>query len=299
MSDDWKDIYLYSPEYTTYLNGVIDNLVASKPNLDRLDFQKIDILHPSGHDGVNDLLARYPLAPDTEVFDIGCGVGGTSRYFVSLGHKVFGVDVLPNFIQVADKITLILGMQDRAKFEVSDIITAESLPKNTFGLALLIGVLLNIPQSSAIQKVYDSLKPGGILYIEDYYVCKEEPLTDEETALLHSFHRLPFRTKNQFIRELEEVGFRIEELEEYSNKWSEFAWNRAERINAKHANENLPVDGEFTLYGLNCPKILSHVNQYSETELAEKFPHTYALVGSKYVYENKLLRVLRFAAFKP
>ena len=292
-------MYLYSAEFASSLHAFIDNLVSSKPNLDRIDFQSIDNLHPSGHDGVNDLLLKHSLDPDSEIFDIGCGIGGTSRYFVSLGYNVYGIDVLSNFIQVAKRITLLLGMQHKLTFEECDIITAESLPKNRFALALLIGVLLIIPVSSPIKKIYESLKFGGVLYIEDYYLCKEGPLTDEEAELLNDYHKVPFRTKRVFIEQLEGAGFRVEELEDYSAKWSEFAWNRAEKINAKHAIENLPADDEVIVYGINSPKLLCHVNYYSELELAEKFPYTHKLIGSEYVFsKDKLLGVLRIAAFK-
>ena len=137
------------------------------------------------------------------------------------------------------------------------------------------------------------------MYIEDYYLCKEGPLTDEEAELLNDYHKVPFRTKRVFIEQLEGAGFRVEELEDYSAKWSEFAWNRAEKINAKHAIENLPADDEVIVYGINSPKLLCHVNYYSELELAEKFPYTHKLIGSEYVFsKDKLLGVLRIAAFK-
>ena len=55
------------------------------------------------------------------ILDIGSGIGGPARYFANrFGCRVTGIDLTPEFCDVARHLTQLLDLEDRITFEVSD-----------------------------------------------------------------------------------------------------------------------------------------------------------------------------------
>jgi cyclopropane fatty-acyl-phospholipid synthase-like methyltransferase len=250
------------------------------------------------HEGLQSFLDYANLKIGSHILDIGCGLGGSCRYLVNAGYKATGVDVLAHYIELAKEITELVGMQDKAQFinaSINDLVVS-----NSFDVVLLIGVLLIIPLDLPAIRAYECLENGGVVYVEDYYFAKKEPLTEEEREFMHDYHKIPFRTKDQFFSMFQRAGFEIEELEEFSVKWSEYAWNRSERILRKHLENPNYNDEEIKIYGTIAPKLLSHMEHYSQEELTAKFPLTCQRIGADYAYkEDKLVGIIRFIAKKP
>ena len=301
MEPEWKkSIYLYGDDYAAFLRTFIDNLKSSGKVLENSDFSQINCLHPSGFDGINLFLERFEFPINSKILDIGCGIGGTSQYLGIKGFKVHGIDILPHFIKIAEEITELTRLSTNIDYQCASILDESLILPDKYNLALLIGVALIAVDSQLFKNVYNHLDVDGMLYIEDYYLIKErEDLTQEELDILLGYHYVLFRTKSTFIRELTEAGFEIQELEEFSDRWSEFAWNRSEKILKIHEETGAASKEELILYGINSPKILCHLNKYSEEEILAKFPYTCKHIGTKYpMDENKIVGVLRIAAFK-
>ena len=50
------------------------------------------------------------------VLDLGCGLGGTSRYLAAeCGCRVAAIDLTPNFVEVARILTARCGLADRVE----------------------------------------------------------------------------------------------------------------------------------------------------------------------------------------
>ena len=300
MDTDWTTIYLYGDGYAAFLRTFIDDLKSSGKVLENSDFSQINCLHPSGFDGINLFLERFEFPINSKILDIGCGIGGTSRYLGLRGFKVHGIDLLPHFIGIAEEITELARLSANIDYQYANILDESLILPDKYNLALLIGVTLIVVDNQLFKRAYNHLDVDGILYIEDYYLTKErEDLTQEELDILSAFRTPPFRTKSTFTRELTEAGFEIQELEEFSDRWSEFAWNRSERILKSHEESGAVTKEELILYGINCPKALCHLDKYSEEEILAKFPYACKHIGTKYpMNKNKIVGALRIAAFK-
>ena len=76
--------------------AILDALVASGKDLERLvpeDLAPVDELHTGGRQATIEFAAQIDLTPDMHLLDIGCGIGGPSRFFAEEhGCRVTGID---------------------------------------------------------------------------------------------------------------------------------------------------------------------------------------------------------------
>lgn len=56
------------------------------------------------------------LKNKTNIVDVGCGVGTVDFYLCSKGHKLLGIDVSQNAINIASKNSVLLHMSDQVRF---------------------------------------------------------------------------------------------------------------------------------------------------------------------------------------
>ncbi|OMJ69308.1 hypothetical protein SteCoe_33008 [Stentor coeruleus] len=297
MSEEWSKVYIYGPEHAIFVRNYIENIRETKSKPHYTDFSNVDILHPCGHEGLQNFLSTVNLKLGSHILDIGCGLGGSCRYLTDIGYKATGIDALSHYIDLANEISEVVGMKNDIEFRTANIV--ESSISGNYDAVLFIGVIMNIISDIPAARAFECLKSGGVVYLEEYYLAKKSPLTEEEQEFMHDFHKLPYRTKDQFYTMFQSAGFEIQEIEEFSVKWSEYAWNRSERILRKYINNPDYTNDEVRLYGTISPRMLAHMEHYSQEELIAKFPLTCQRIGADYVFkEEKLVGVIRLIAKK-
>ena len=68
-----------------------------------------------------DLGDLLPIQSHHHILDIGCGLGGPARYFAQrFQRKVHGIDITQPFVEAANQLTTLLGMEDRVIIEQGD-----------------------------------------------------------------------------------------------------------------------------------------------------------------------------------
>lgn len=158
------------------------------------DFIPIGFLHPTGSDGLEMFLRNHQVSLEAECIDVGCGIGGISRYLANLGYKVQGIDLLPHFIELAKEIGELLHFNERSAFICVNL-TELNPYSNRFGFCTVIGVFMYTQGSDLMKEIFKTMQPGGVMYTEEYFLAKESELTAEESKLLIDYVPLPFRTK--------------------------------------------------------------------------------------------------------
>lgn len=100
------------------------------------------------------------------VLDIGCGAGGKSLYYASLGAKhVYGVDVLPSYKEESEKLANDLGFADKFSFLACD---AKKMPyeDDFFDTVIMNDAMEHVAcPEDVLTEIIRVLKPGGRLYV--------------------------------------------------------------------------------------------------------------------------------------
>lgn len=100
-----------------------------------------------------------------DVLDIGCGAGGKSLYYLSLGaNSVTGIDVVAKYKDEAYALQSELGLTG-FKFYVEDA-SKMSFPDNSFDTVIMNDAMEHVAKpAEVLNEVYRVLKPGGKLYV--------------------------------------------------------------------------------------------------------------------------------------
>lgn len=172
---------------------------------------------------------------DQKVLDFGCGPGQNSLIFSKIGYQVFGFDLSPMNISIAERLAQKYAVTDRTYFSVN---TAERLDYEDeyFDAIVGIDILHHINISQALTECSRVLKKGGLaifhepvrvpvfdrlretrfvkwlvpreVSLERHITEDERKLTDEDIEIVKSFdpnssaqHFLLFSRLDRFIRD--------------------------------------------------------------------------------------------------
>jgi|SRR5579871_665184 len=137
-----------------------DGVDPARPTLEAL--APYDQFHGRGMEATQELAGLMPARTSDAVLDIGSGIGGPARYIATrFGCRVAGIDLTPEFCDVARVLTARLGLSDRVSFDVGN---ALALPFGdaTFDGAYSMNVSMNIADKAAFHReIARVLKPGG------------------------------------------------------------------------------------------------------------------------------------------
>ena len=128
----------------------------------------VDEFHIRGRAATEELAACVKLTPEHKVLDVGCGLGGTSRFLASrYGCDVTGIDLTESYCQIATMLSERVGVT--ATFHCG---TALDLPYNdaSFDVVWTEHAQMNIADKA---RFYDEirrvLKPGGRFAFHDIF----------------------------------------------------------------------------------------------------------------------------------
>ncbi len=172
MAKDIKHIHSYYSPNDLY-NKIIEGLRKLDKDLSKItldDLQPVDEFHIRGHAATKELIALSGFTPDMHILDVGCGIGGSTRRLAhETGCVVTGIDLSDEYIDVAERLTQLLAMQDRVKFQAC---SALSLPygDDSFDGVWSLQMNMNVEDKFGwLKETYRVLKPGGRALL--YEVC--------------------------------------------------------------------------------------------------------------------------------
>src|SRR5262245_2531485 len=134
------------------------------------DISAFDEFHIGGRAATTELSGQIDLPRGAKVLDVGSGLGGPSRYFAAeRGWKIEGIDLTPEYVEVATKLSHKVGLAATVNYRVAN---AAKLPfaDATFDGAYMLHAGMNIPdKKSVFAEVRRVLKPGGLFAIYDVF----------------------------------------------------------------------------------------------------------------------------------
>jgi len=106
------------------------------------------------------------LFRDKTVLDIGCGAGGKTIYYASLGvRQIIGLEILDKYKEEAEQIAKKYHQENVFSYHTGDA-AKMSFKSNTFDTIIMNDAMEHVANPEAVlMECYRVLKPGGHLYI--------------------------------------------------------------------------------------------------------------------------------------
>jgi ubiquinone/menaquinone biosynthesis C-methylase UbiE len=186
------------------------------------DLGGADQFHIDAVEASERLARAAGIGPESAVLDLGSGIGGPARLFADrFGATVTGVDLTPEFVEVATDLTARTGLADRVSFVLG---SALDLPfgDGRFDVATMLHVGMNIADKPEVfAEVARVLKPEGIFAVYDIMAVgagePNFPLPWAATPDI-SFVLTPVG----YTEELQEAGFEIVQERNYLSPAMDF-----------------------------------------------------------------------------
>ncbi len=217
----------------------------------------VDEFHIGGRQASEDFISQLNLSPDDSVLDIGCGIGGTSRFVAShFGCRVTGIDLTPEFIETGQKLCDWVGISDRVTLHHGNALDM-SFEDGSFDAAFMLHVGMNIDDKEGLfSEIHRLLKPG--VYFGVYDVMKSG---DKELAYPVPWSTSPadssLATQAQYVAALQRAGFDILSVRNRREFSSDFFAETRKRIEA--AGGTPPPLGVHIAMGDNAPAMISNM----------------------------------------
>ena len=150
------------------ITSALDGAGVDRTALRPADLAAVDEFHIRGRRATLEIIEALDLTADYHVLDLGSGLGGPARTLAEVtGCTVTGVDLTPEFCQVATALSEWTGLSGRTRFNVGDA-TATGLPDESMDAATTVHVAMNIPDKHALYaEAFRVLRPGGRFVVYD------------------------------------------------------------------------------------------------------------------------------------
>ncbi len=233
---------------------ILSALQAAGKDLDHLtpdDLAPIDEFHNGQRNATTRLARLAAVGASDRVLDVGCGIGGPARYLASaFGCEVIGLDLTPEFIELARMLTVRTGLTQRVSFRQGD---ALDLPfaDASFDLVWSQNAAMNVADRARLYgEMRRVLTPGGRVAIQEIGAGPGgEPFYPTPWARDKSMSFL--FTPQETHATMERAGLRVVAWHEATQEALEQALNRAEALDGG----SLPPLGLHLLMGPEFPLI--------------------------------------------
>ena len=215
------------------------------------DTEAFGHMHYLGTDALDHAAAQLGLAAGHAVLDVGSGFGGTGRYLgARYGCTVTGVELQEAVAAIAERINR--AFNGREHRQAATTIVGDFLDVDLgrdFDRAISLLAILHVPlaqRGAWFRKISDHLKPGGKLYIEDYF--RRGTFTSSEARDLDRIVSCPgLPPMQEYIADIESCGFDVA-FEDVTELWTDFVASRADAYAASEAPapdllQGAPVSG--------------------------------------------------------
>jgi len=226
--------------------SILDALTASGKDIDRLapeDLSPVDEFHTGGREATVEFARQLGVTSNMHLLDIGCGIGGPSRFFAStFGCRVTGIDLTCDYVRTAESLAERVGLSDLVAYRQA---SALALPfgDESFDGAYMMHVGMNIEDKRALfAEIRRVLRPGAVFALYDVMRFGDGELhypvhwaTTDETSFLVG--------PTEYRQALEASGFEI--IKERNR--GDFAREAFRKVKARMDGSDRPALGTHLL----------------------------------------------------
>ncbi len=230
------------------------------------DLGPVDEFHIGGRLATERFLDQLDISAGHHVLDVGCGLGGSSRFAAQrYGCRVTGVDLTQEYVKTGNELCAWVGLSDQVSLEVEDATTL-SHPDETFDRAYMMHVGMNIADKESLAaELHRVVLPGGRVGIYDIMTMNDGHLafpvpwaTEPESSSV--------ATPTAYKAALKAAGFKI--IVERNRR--DFALEFFAQLQAKAASADRPPPlGLHILMGSTAPvKVKNMIENISRNLIA-------------------------------
>ena len=226
------------------IQASVTKLGKTTDNVTVEDLGPVDEFHTGGRIATNDLLTKLNFTERDHILDVGCGLGGASRFIADkYNNQVTGIDLTQEYIDTGNVLCNWVGLNKQVTLHQG---SALSMPfeDDSFDGALMLHVGMNIEDKEQLfSEVYRVLRPGASFGVYDIMQTKDGELSYPTTwATTDSSSSVA--TPEQYRQALTGAGFTVCS----ENNRREFALEFFKQMRARiEANGGPPALGLHTL----------------------------------------------------
>lgn len=180
---------------------------STAPTID--DLSPVDEFHTGGRTATLETLKLAPVTSDMHVLDAGSGIGGTARYFATkCGCRVTGIDLTPEYVEVANALTERTGLSHLCDFHAGSVVDMP-FSQNCFDAAMTFHVAMNVEDRIGFySEVARVLKPGSRFCMFDV-MQGPNPFSDFPVPWSSNTANSFLMTPDETIEQLSIAGFSV------------------------------------------------------------------------------------------
>ncbi len=173
------------------------------------DLAPLDEFHIGGRLATENLLDQLNFSEQDHILDVGCGLGGTSRFVANkYNNLVTGIDLTEEYIEVGKVLCAWVGLNKQITLRQGSALSMP-LEDETFDGALMLHVGMNIDDKARLfAEVYRLLRPGASFGLYDVMQINDGELiypvpwaTEKSTSRLANV--------DQYKQALNDAGFKV------------------------------------------------------------------------------------------
>lgn len=200
-----------------YTHGsLLNSIEAAIPKLGKTidsisveDLGPVDEFHIGGRVATDNLLCQLNFTDKDHILDVGCGLGGASRYIANkYNNQVSGIDLTQEYIDTGTALSKWVGLDEKVSLHQGSALSM-NFHNETFDGALMLHVGMNIEDKVQLFKeVYRVLRSGAFFGVYDIMRNNNGALaypvpwaSEDGTSKL--------ATSEEYKEALSEAGFKI------------------------------------------------------------------------------------------
>lgn len=173
------------------------------------DLAPVDEFHIGGRLATENFLGQFNFSEQDHILDVGCGLGGASRFVANKYHnQVTGIDLTSEYIETGNALCAWVKLDKHITLQQG---SALSMPfkDETFDGGYMMHVGMNIEDKAQLfAEIYRVLRPGAAFGVYDIMRNKDGKLAyPVPWATESSTSRLA--TPGQYKRALGDAGFEV------------------------------------------------------------------------------------------
>lgn len=146
----------------------VEKLGKTPTTVNIQELAAVDEFHIGGSEATRSFIDQIAVSNRDHVLDIGCGIGGASRFLAQTYHcQVTGIDLTAAFVKTGNELCSWVGLEDRVRLVQGNALSMDFSP-STFDKSVMLHVGMNInDKESLAREAWRVLKPGGVMGIYD------------------------------------------------------------------------------------------------------------------------------------